>query len=56
MLRQRLVIAIVKEHCPMQYKPALKFGDDEPCDLILGNDAINTKYRVGSSKEIQTIW
>ncbi len=48
MLWQLLVTAIVKEHCPAEYKPALKFGADEPCDLILGNDAIDTKYRVGS--------
>ena len=48
MMWQLLVIAVVKEHCPQEYKPALKFGSDEPCDLILGNDAIDTKYRVGS--------
>jgi hypothetical protein len=30
------------------YKPALKIGDDEPCDLIYKKDAIDTKYRVGS--------
>ena len=27
---------------------ALKFGSDEPCDLVLGSDAIDMKYRVGS--------
>lgn len=48
MLWQLLVNAIAKEHCPAEYKPALKFGADEPCDLILGEDAIDTKYRVGS--------
>lgn len=30
------------------FKPALKIGDDEPCDLIVGNYAIDTKYRIGS--------
>lgn len=48
MLWQLLVNAITKEHCPSEYKPALRFGADEPCDLILGKDAIDTKYRVGS--------
>lgn len=26
----------------------LHFGDDEPADLYVGKDAIDTKYRVGS--------
>ena len=30
------------------YGGALKFGSDEPCDLVLGSDAIDMKYRVGS--------
>lgn len=30
------------------FQPALRVGDDEPCDLIVGNYAIDTKYRVGS--------
>lgn len=30
------------------YQPALKIGADEPCDLRIGNYAIDTKYRVGS--------
>ena len=30
------------------YKPAFKIGGDEPCDLIVGNYAIDTKYRIGS--------
>ena len=48
MLWQLLVSAIIREHCPSEYKPALKLGTNEPCDLILGNDAIDTKYRIGS--------
>lgn len=30
------------------YKPALKIGGDEPTDLFIGKDAIDTKYRIGS--------
>lgn len=48
MLWQLLVNAIAKSHCASEYRSALRFGQDEPCDLILGNDAIDTKYRVGS--------
>jgi hypothetical protein len=30
------------------FQPALRIGGDEPCDLIVQNYAIDTKYRVGS--------
>lgn len=30
------------------FQPALRIGEDEPCDLRVGNYAIDTKYRVGS--------
>lgn len=30
------------------FKPALRIGADEPCDLRIGQYAIDTKYRVGS--------
>lgn len=30
------------------YSPALRIGNDEPCDMIVGNYAIDTKYRFGS--------
>ena len=30
------------------YGPALRFGADEPCDLVFGQTAIDTKYRIGS--------
>lgn len=30
------------------FQPALRIGGDEPCDLRVGNYAIDTKYRVGS--------
>lgn len=47
MMWQLIVTEICKNHCT-NFKPALRFGSDEPCDLILGNDAIDTKYRIGS--------
>ncbi|MDR2310466.1 MAG: hypothetical protein LBE54_05690 [Brucellaceae bacterium] len=31
-----------------EFKPALKIEQDEPCDLIVGKYAIDTKYRIGS--------
>ena len=30
------------------FDPALKIGQDEPCDLIVGTYGIDTKYRIGS--------
>jgi hypothetical protein len=30
------------------FQPALRIGSDEPCDLRVGQYAIDTKYRVGS--------
>ncbi|WP_333637746.1 restriction endonuclease [Tissierella praeacuta] len=42
---------IVTEICKMRctdFKPALQYNGDEPCDLVIGNDAIDTKYRIGS--------
>ena len=47
MLWQRIVVEIAEKNCD-NYQPALKYGDDEPCDLIIGKDAIDTKYRIGS--------
>ncbi len=43
-----IVVTLAENHCGSEYKSALKIGDDEPCDLIIGKDAIDTKYRVGS--------
>lgn len=48
MLWQLIVENLAKAHCEDLYKPALRFGDDEPCDLLIGDDAIDTKYRIGS--------
>lgn len=44
---QLLVVELCKLTCP-GYSDALRFDADEPCDLVLGTDAIDTKYRVGS--------
>jgi hypothetical protein len=43
---QRLIIESVKD-LP-DYQPAIRIDRKEPCDLILGKDAIDTKYRIGS--------
>lgn len=47
MLWQLIVTEICSQHCP-DFKPALRINGDEPVDLRLGNDAIDTKYRIGS--------
>jgi hypothetical protein len=47
MVWQFLVSAVFKHHC-VDYSPALRFGLDEPCDLVSKKDAIDTKYRIGS--------
>lgn len=44
---QLLVTNVLSHHCK-EYTPALKIGDDEPCDACVGTDAIDTKYRIGS--------
>ena len=43
---ESLVIEACKNSATFQ--PALKIGDDEPCDLRVDGYAIDTKYRVGS--------
>ncbi len=47
MLWQRIVVDLAEHHCD-DFQPAVKCGEDEPCDLVIGQDAIDTKYRVGS--------
>ncbi len=44
---QLLVVELCKNTCS-DFSGALRFSGDEPCDLVLGKDAIDTKYRVGS--------
>jgi len=44
---ERLVVTFCKS-LRDDFKPALKIGSDEPCDLVIGKYAIDTKYRIGS--------
>ena len=44
---QRIVAELFRMTCE-DYLPALRLGDDEPCDCIVGLEAIDTKYRIGS--------
>lgn len=43
---QRLVVDVAKSH--RTFGPPIRWGEDEPCDLVMGKTAIDTKYRVGS--------
>lgn len=45
---QKLIVTLFSHYSSENYKPALKIGADEPCDLINITDAIDTKYRIGS--------
>lgn len=47
MMWQLIVTEICRKNCS-NFRPAIRIGNDEPCDLVLGQDAIDTKYRVGS--------
>ena len=42
-----LVIELCKYTCA-DYRESIRIGVNEPCDLVLGSDAIDTKYRIGS--------
>lgn len=44
---QLIVSNICQYHCE-NYQSALRYGNDEPCDLVVGQYAIDTKYRLGS--------
>lgn len=44
----QLLIVDIFENLHPGYKPALRIEQDEPCDLVAGNFAIDTKYRIGS--------
>lgn len=44
---QRLVCEIFRI-TRSDYRPAWSVDDDEPCDCGIGNDVIDTKYRIGS--------
>ena len=43
---QLLIIEVCKHL--RNFKPAMRFGSDEPYDLLVGHHAIDTKYRIGS--------
>jgi hypothetical protein len=44
---QRLVTELCRQTC-QSFSPALRIGADEPCDFLVGTQAIDTKYRIGS--------
>lgn len=44
---QMLVCKLFELRCE-NFQPAMRIGSDEPCDCIVGKDAIDTKYRIGS--------
>lgn len=44
---QLLINKLSSVNCD-DYQPALKMEGDEPTDLFIGKDAIDTKYRIGS--------
>jgi hypothetical protein len=44
---QLLVTRLAEIKCK-DFKPALRIEADEPTDLFIGKDAIDTKYRIGS--------
>lgn len=61
MCRQLLVTEVARNKCPTEFKPAQKIGKDEPIDLIIWKDAIDTKYRIWSwdswtLKKFKTYW
>lgn len=44
---QRLVTELCRQRCE-NFNEAIRQGGDELCDLVVGKDAIDTKYRIGS--------
>ncbi len=44
---QLLVTEVFKNTCE-DFRPAKRYGADEPADFFVGKDAVDTKYRVGS--------
>lgn len=43
-----LIVDCVFEELREDFRPALRVGNDEPCDFIFDTFAIDTKYRIGS--------
>jgi len=46
-LWEKMVVELAKTHC-QDFQPELRINKDQLCDLIIGSDAIDTKYRIGS--------
>lgn len=44
----QLLVVMLLKLTHKDFEPAMREGDDEPCDCRVGTDAIDTKYRVGS--------
>lgn len=44
---ERIVIELCRQTCD-NFDEAIREGNDELCDLVVGLDAIDTKYRIGS--------
>lgn len=51
---QLLVTNVLSHHCK-EYAPAIKVGDDEPCDCCVAKDAIDTKYRIRGFRYAQEV-
>ncbi len=47
----QLLVCKLFELCCEDFKPAMKIGSKEPCDCVVGKDAIDTKYRIGSGDQ-----
>ncbi len=47
-LWEHIINIVFSKSTPGIYRPAIKIDKDEPCDLVVGEYAIDTKYRVGS--------
>ncbi len=47
-LWEKVINIVFSKAVPKIYKPAIKIGKDEPCDLVVDKYAIDTKYRIGS--------
>ena len=46
----QLIVSAVFDHFRNDYGPAIRIGADEPlpCDFIIGETAVDTKYRIGT--------
>ena len=44
---QLLVTELCRQNCP-DFQGPIREGADQICDLVIGKDAIDTKYRIGS--------